>query len=244
MSFETVPMEPESNVWDGPLTPRLDLDEGAEKGGAYRQLRPEDLAGELPSVSIGRPEVLRSVKSTTPHGFRAIAERDFYLVRLWCSFRDSNSEIEFHHATFSIQLSCPPGQGPAVAHDMYPSEVLYKVERNKQVSLSPEVKFMEIGGSLGGIDFGFRYDELQPSIYAAGQGESTPTWAFSRTKGYKLRGGKALHLVVRAPADTVRCDAVLDLVAFVAKRNWLPLPMGLFERRGDVPAEPLRVRLW
>ena len=113
-----------------------------------------------------------------------------------------------------------------------------------KVSFSPELKFTTFGGSLGGLDYGFSYPELQPAVVAAGHGESTASWVFATAKGYRLRGGKAVHLVVAAPAGTLDGQVALDLVAFVTKPGFLPLPMGLLNRRGDVPAEPMRVSLW
>ena len=245
MNFEAVPSEPESTLWAGKLSPRLDLEDDAPKGFPHRRLDPDELKTDLPVVSIGTPEVLRSLAGFTPPGLQRVGSRDFYLIRLWCSFRPFESEIQFERAHFKIALSSPDGDGNSpIAHDMYPAEVLYKVERDVQVSLSPEVTFTELGGKLGSLNYGFSYTELQPSIVAAGQGEATPSWAFSRTKGYDLHGGKAVHLVVAAPAGTPHGDAALDIVAYVRKPGRLPLPMGLFEKRGDVPAGPRNVRLW
>jgi hypothetical protein len=127
---------------------------------------------------------------------------------------------------------------------MYPNEVLYEVERNVNVSLSPELTFSEVGGKLGGLQYGFSYTELQPEIQAAGQRQSDPSWTFSRTKGHELAGGKAVHMVVAAPAEAPEGNATLDLIAFVRKPNKIPLPMGLLEKRGPVAGKPLTVRLW
>ena len=97
----------------------------------------------------------------------------------------------FDHAQFKIALaSWEPDTGAVVAHDLYPSEVMHSVKRNVKFTLSPELKFAEIGGKLGGVDFGFEYEELQPSIVAAGQGEATPSWMFAATKASRLLGAE------------------------------------------------------
>jgi hypothetical protein len=245
MTFEAVPTEPNSTLWSGELSPRLDLEDDDSKDFLHRRLDPDELKGDLPIVSIGRPEVVRFVAGVTPPGFQRVGSHDFYVIRLWCSFRDFESEIEFERAHFKVALSSPDGPtGSPIAHDMYPSEVLYKFERDVKISLSPEVKFTNFAGKLGTLDYGFSYTELQPSFVAAGQGEATPSWAFSRTKGYALRGGKAVHLIVAAAAGTAHADAALDVIAYVRKPGLLSLPMGLFEERGNVPAKPLSARLW
>jgi hypothetical protein len=244
--FEVVPSEPASTLWEGALTPRADPGVDGSKDFLKRRLDLEDLNGDLPVVSIGEPEVLRSLAGVAPpEGFERVAARDFYLVRFWCSFRASESGVQFDHAHFRIRLgSGEADAGDPIAHDMYPSEVLHRVKRDVKVSFTPQITFSEIGGSVGGFDYGFSYTELQPSIVAAGQGERTPSWAFSRTKGHAPQGGKAVHLVVATPAGTGTGTAALELEAEVRKPGKLPLPMGLFEKRGDIPAEPLQVRLW
>lgn len=244
MSFEAVPPDPESVLWTGRLSPRLDLADEGSKDLLHRELHASDLKDDLPVVSIGKPEVLRSVSGIpAPAGFERVARRDFYLVRLWCSFR-SESKLRFDHAHFKVALSPSDGAAALVAQDMYPSEVMYQVERDVKVSLSPELTFAEGGGKLGAFDYGFSYTELQPEILAAGQGQSNPSWTFSTTKGHELGGGKAVHLMVSAPADAPHGDATLDLIAFVRKPGRIPMPMGLFEKRGAVPGEALTVRLW
>jgi hypothetical protein len=243
VALEVVPPEPEFTIWEGQLAPHLDPGPEGSKDLLRRRLSLEELETDLPVVSIGKPEVLRSLTRTSPPGYERLGSHDFYLVRFWCSFRAFESDIRFDAAHFRIRLSSSDG-ADLIAHDMYPAEVLYGVERNVQVSISPEVKFTEFGGKLGGLDYGFSYTELQPAIVAAGQGEATPTWGFSPTKGYALRGGKAVHLVVAAPADTLSGKATLDLTADVRKPGRVPLPFGLFDKTADVPVDPLTVTLW
>ena len=244
MSFEAVPLEPRTVLWEGELSLRTDLAAEGTKGVLHRTLSRSDLEGALPAVTIGKPEVLRSVSGIpAPSGFERIGRFDFYLVRLWCSFRPE-SDFSFDRAHFKVALSPSDGEAALIAHDMYPNEVLYEVERNVNVSLSPELTFSEVGGKLGGLQYGFSYTELQPEIQAAGQRQSDPSWTFSRTKGHELAGGKAVHMVVAAPAEAPEGNATLDLIAFVRKPNKIPLPMGLLEKRGPVAGKPLTVRLW
>lgn len=246
VTFEPVPTEPTSTLWQGELVPRQDLqDGGGERGLFNRPLDPDELQGDQPVVTIGTPQVLRALHHEETPGFEPVAARDFYLIRLWCSFHDFASDIRFDRASFTLSLSSASDPGATlVAHDMHPSEVLYEVKRDVGVALSPEVTFLETAAKIGSFSYGFSYTELQPAIVAAGQGESTPRWTFSSTKSRRLQGGKAMHLVVAAPQGTSRGDAELELIAHVTKPGTIPLPMALFAKQGAVPAQPLQVQLW
>jgi hypothetical protein len=242
MSFETVPAEPTSAIWQGELVPRPDIEADISKGLFGRPLRPEDLGTERPVVTIGQPEVLRSLGSMDTPGYEPVVSMEFYVLRLWCSFHDLGTNLRFDKAHFSVSLSS--ADGPVVARDLHPSQVVNSVKRDVNVTLSPEVTFQEIGAKLGSFSYGFSYTELQPVIVAAGHGESAPRWTFSSSKALSLQGGKAMHLLIAAPSGTSRADAELDLLAYVTKPGAIPLPMGMFAREGEVPAEPLKVRLW
>jgi hypothetical protein len=243
-SIEAIPAEPKECLWSGTLGMRPDLEEVVPRG-LGRRLDIESMAGDLPSVSIGRPEVLRAAHAVAPEGFEHVEPKDFYLIRLWCSFLGFRTDLVFDHAHFKIALASPEAdKGAVVAHDLYPSEVMHSVKRNVSFTLSPELKFAEIGGKLGGVDYGFEYEELQPSIVAVGQGEATPSWMFAATRASRLLGGKALHMMVAAPAGTPSAVAKLDLVVHVTKPGFLPLPLGILDAEGEIPAEPVKVKLW
>jgi hypothetical protein len=189
--------------------------------------------------------VLRSLRGVAPEGFEHVEPKDFYLVRLWCSFVGFQTDLVFNHAHFKVTLAAPGAETAAVvAHDLYPSEVMHSVKRNVKFTLSPELKFAQIGGKLGSVDYGFEYEELQPSIVAVGQGEATPSWMFSATKASRLLGGRAVHMMVAAPVKTPTANAELDLIVHVTKPGFLPLPMGILDAKGDIPAKPVKVKLW
>lgn len=245
VTFETVPAEPAATLWEDTLTPRTDLEGDGARSILHPRLKPKDLGGDLPIVSIGQPEVLRSLGSHETPGYEDLAHRDFYLLRLWCSFRDFGTDIDISRAHFKLFLrSGDEGKAPLVARDLYPSQVLHKVKRDVSFTLTPEIKFAEVGVGTGGFDYGFSYEELQPQIVAAGHGEPTPSWTYAKTKSLRLQGGKAMHLIVSAPEGTAHAEAELELTAYLSKPGFIPLPMGLFQKRGEAPPAKLEVRLW
>jgi hypothetical protein len=245
VNFETVPAEPKSTIWEGALAPRPDLERDAARGLFDRRLEPEDLDADLRVVTIGEPEVLRSLGPNETPGYQDLVAKDFYLLRLWCSFHDFGTDLEISRAHFKLALHSRDGTGVRiVARDMYPLQVLHKVKRDVRVALTPEIKFAEVGASLGTLEYGFAYTKLEPTIFAAGHGESTPSWTFARTKSQRLQGGKAMHLVVAAPEGAAQAEADIELIAHVTKPGLIPLPMGLFEKRGEAPPAKLKVGLW
>lgn len=243
--FDKVPAEPAATLWEGTLAPRTDLESDGARSILHPRLKPKDLGTDLPIVSIGEPEILRSLASRETPGYDDLARRDFYLLRLWCSFRDFGTEIDISRAHFKLLLrSSDAGKGRLVARDLYPGQVLHKVKRDVKVALTPEVTFAEVGVAPGGFEYGFSYEELQPQIVAAGHGESTPSWTFAKTKSMRLQGGKAMHLIVAAPEGTAHAEADLELTAYLSKPGFIPLPMGLFQKRGEAPPAKLEMRLW
>jgi hypothetical protein len=245
MGFETVPATPTSTLWTGGLVPTGELETDGARDLLHPQLTIDDLKGSGPVVSIGSPDVLRSLNPVDRPGFARVNPTDFYLVRLWCSFHHYESELRFDRARLKISLVCPTDRSVSlIAHDMHPAELLYKVKRDLRVTLGPDVKFLELGASVGSVDWGFSYEELQPQILAVGQGESEASRAFAPTRGRRLQGGKQLHLVVAAPRGTQSGEIELDFRASVTKPGFASLPMGLFTKRGDAPSKTLRARLW
>jgi hypothetical protein len=244
VSFETVPTQPATVLREEELVPRLDIERDSARGLLDRPLQPEDLGTDRAVVTIGQPEVLRALSSMEIPGFARVEPQDFYLLRLWCSFHDFDTDLRFERAHFRVSLSSPDDGRGIVARDMHPSEVMHRVKRDVNVTLSPEVTFQEVSANLGSFSYGFTYTELQPVILAAGQGETEPSWTFSRSKAQALQGGKAVHLLVAAPAGTSSADAQIELVAQVTKPGMIPLPMGIGAKKGNVPAEPVKARLW
>ena len=125
-------------------------------------LNSEDLRRGLPILSIGLPETwdLSALypPDKLPQWLRAkLDESDFYIVRFSCSFRPVPNEKKIEWARFIVQLY-PGEEGQPIAFDLHPLMVAQEIKHNVKVTLSPTIKFQELGlgASLGGIDFGLR----------------------------------------------------------------------------------------
>jgi hypothetical protein len=243
-----VPNEVKHALWEGSL--ELATDEAADtierglpddsQSEAFHPYKPR----ELPVVSIGLPEVwplasLYRSKPMSPFLQASLKDADFYFVRLVCSFRPNTSTL-IDWARFSIALLPDTSGRQPLAFDLHPSMVYQKIQHHVKVVLNPTLKFQEIEGGLGEIEFGLEYPELQPIITASGIGEAVPSWDYETARGLRVQGSKFMHLLLKAPKGMVSGEAVLDLVANVGTRGFrLPI-LGSRAK----PEPHLSVRLW
>jgi len=166
-------------------------------------------------------------------------EADFYIVRFSCSFRPVPDEKQIEWARFIVQLYSGI-EGQPIAFDLHPLMVTQEVKHSVKVTLSPTLKFQEIGASFGGMDFGLEYTELHPIISATGIGEAQPSWDYEEAKGLKVQGSKFMHMLLRVPKSMRPVEAFLDLIADVKIRDQvLRLNVG----KKEVTARSLKVRL-
>jgi len=214
-------------LWEGALEPATD--EAVERVGrewAARGVKENahDAVRDLPLASIGRPEVWALPElyppDKMPYSLRAkLGEADFYLVRLACSFRPRKEQSRVEWARLTVHLLPDSTARQPIAFDLHPLMVTQEVRRNVKVTLSPSLKFQEIGAEIGGVEFGFEYPELQPLISASGAGEEKPSWDYEEAKGAMVQGSKWMHLLAKAPKGMETVRAILDLVADVRVRD-------------------------
>jgi hypothetical protein len=237
-------------LWEGPLEPATEeAVERLSRELAVKEVK-ADVQGvirDLPIISIGRPEVGTLAQVYPPAKMPPILqakleEADFYLVRLACSFRPKRDEAQVEWARFLVYLLPGDAGHQPIAFDLHPLLVTQEVRRNVKVTLSPALKFKEIEADVGGVEFGFEYQELQPIISASGAGEDKPSWDYVAHKGIFVQGSKWMHLLVKAPKGMPSGQVVLDLAADVQVRS-SRLPVLVFRKRKEAEAH-LTVRLW
>ena len=230
-------------AWEAPLSFTPLLPQGPGNPIAIAQ-------DELPIVSIGRPDTWRVADlygaRTLPRAIRTkLKDNEFLLLRLYCSLRPRKNPIVT--ATFRIALSrTSPIFGQfgaevdpdrqrglresrsaplieATLFDMHPMTVVTPVHRTMTISLNPTLKFHEVEAGIGAATFGFQYDWLEPSVTAAGLGESFGDWKFQRTPSVPLQGAKWMHAVVKAPRSKSDQPSLRARVSFIAtvERGWL-----------------------
>lgn len=245
-----VPEVIENVLWKGVMEPATD--EAVERVNlewAAQGLRtePGDVARELPFVSIGRPEVWTLVQIFAPQKVPPslsvkLKEADFYLARFACSFRAKRDDTRIEWARFLVHLIPDSAARQPIAFDLHPVGVTQEVRRNVKVSVNPALKFYEVEASIGGVEFGVEYSELQPIISASGAGEAVPSWDYTASRGTLVQGSKWMHILLKVPKGMSQCRAILDLTADVLVRG-SQLSVLVFRDRKQAEAH-LTVRLW
>ena len=207
----------------------------------------EDDVRDLPVVSIGKPEhvPLREVYAELPPSVAEnLGSDDYYLVRLTCSFLPAKGELEIDWARFLVHLLEDAAGRRPVVFDLYPQDVTQAVEHDLRVTLTPSVKFTEVEASAGGVAFGYKYSELQPSVTAVTVDDGAKAvWDYERAKGSPVRGWKKMYLLVKAPPEMQAGEARIELAADVLIRGRIPLPV-VFQRRREIAAQGVTARLW
>jgi hypothetical protein len=227
---------------EGPLElDPQDLDAVRSEGGV------EGLAGldprDMPEVAIGDPQawpltVLYPIDRMPPEMRSRIAEAQFYIVRLHCSFRPKQNEIEIDWARFAVELLALDDGEPPRAEAMHPEEEVNEVATSRKLTLSPSLSFEAVDVSAGEIAFGIDYKALEPRVWGARDPPNTPSWDYQPTRTQKLQGSREMHLLVRAPIDSKGANARLHLAADL-KRTRL---IGRAKLRRD--QAPLEATLW
>jgi hypothetical protein len=231
-------------LWEGEFqTPLENEVVRAERGGAGTVVAPTD----LPLITIGKPETWQLTELYSPSKMPAAIKAkldtdDFYLIRFCCSLRTREKESAIDFARFQVDLKADKQGRQPIAFDLHPVFVNTELKRSVKVGLSPSVKFTEIEASIGGVDFGIEYTELQPVISANGIGEALPSWDFSSTKSLRLQGVKCMHAVVRAAKGTSKGAATIDVSADVRVKG--SLLSVLLRRNRKQLEQDLTVRLW
>jgi hypothetical protein len=239
-------VDPPPTLWEGRLAiVESDIVERykGEQPGVGQVTAPR----ELPSVSVGQPQVWPLVElfeeETVPAMIRQrLADHDYYLVRLSCSFRVRPNDLEIEWARFSIALETDHTGRQPLAVDLHPMTVAHKVQRDVKVALKPSLKFgpVTVGGLEAGV--GLQYTLLEPEVSAAGVGEPTASWDYQATKITPLRGSKCMHLLVEAPTGMTAGEATINLDADLLHGGHR-LPAILRRREAD-QAEPFKTSLW
>jgi hypothetical protein len=168
---------------------------------------------------------------------------DFYLIRLFCSFRPVPGRARVGWARFHVFLRPDSLGRQPIAYDISPVDVTQEVKRRLKFTLAPMLKFQSVEAEVGSLEFGLEYPELHPIIVGAGVGEAMPTWDYQVAKGMAgIQGAKWMHLLVKAPKGMPAATAQLALTAQIYVESvsaWIPSVMGPAEQGAR-----LEVQLW
>jgi hypothetical protein len=240
-------------LWEGSLEP--ETDEAVER--TQRELATQDVRiafqddiRNLPTVSIGRPEIWHLSEVYAPNKMplllqSKLEESDFYLIRATCTFRPLVQRVRLSWARFLIHLLPDTSDRQSLVYDLHPKDVYQEVKRQVKVALSPNLNFQQVGVEVGGLEFGIEYPELQPIITAGGLGEDVADWNYEEARGIRLQGSKTMHLLIKVPTGMPSGWATLGLVAdVIVGGSLLPVLPALLRQDRQEVTDPMTVQLW
>jgi hypothetical protein len=189
--------------------------------------RDEDLykiLNKLSVISIGEPEASSFSDIYSPRKMdrpiRAMLKKaDFHHVRLACSFNPNSDEERIKKALFVIRLHRDSKGNQPIISDMHPIAASCERKKNINVMISPQLKFLEIGASLGGMTYNEEYIENEPTISAIGIGEHQAKWNYKSVAGNEVQGSKKMHMLLRVPKGMEFVYATMYLIAEIQVRG-------------------------
>jgi hypothetical protein len=171
------------------LGPPLDM-ETLEWGDSAGERRMDKGGGPPPvTATLGQP--LGWWGPDRPGGRRT--DR-WMIVRFAASYRaDPGSKVEWSRLTVDL----PQTTGSRlIVTDQYPEDVLDEEQRDIQLSLSPQLKLMEVGASLGSVSTTIKVARVIPVITPWGGQEGSFGWDLASTNKYPITGVRHFYAVI------------------------------------------------
>lgn len=180
-------------------------------------------------IALARPLVRRMdvsvVDADTRPFLEAAVDREYYLVRLGCSFRHDSQE-PFTSAWLEADLR--PGDdnpdGVVSAWSLYPVSQSDPAEMTRQVEIDPSLKLTGVAGVS--VDVGVsgkkstqaNYTSSMVFLEGLGAGTSSPAWSFTRTDAHEIRGEFWLNFVAEVSAGH-SAEGVISAGATIQRRT-------------------------
>jgi hypothetical protein len=224
----------EESWFEDELLPTDATIEGAVKGA--RGVSTKDVQAEARGiVRADRPRWRRLEAS--PEQLTSGVPTTLYQVRLGFQFdvpeAGRKSGAHFVYARCAAYLWPAAGGEPQpTVYDLYPSDLYEGEPRKVAVKFAPELKVLDVGGSLGEISTDVAVGQVEPVVVGwPGEGESAPYWEL-RPLSKKLLGVRHLWLLVEVPEG---CSGarLAALVEGDLQTRFGPIPIGPRKRMWD-----------
>lgn len=130
------------------------------------------------------------------------------LVRFAVSFRaEPGTEVEW--ARLSVDLPQTPDDH-AIVIDQYPDDFLDEEQRDLHLTLSPQLKFMQVSASLGAASASIQIAKVTPVISSWGGQEASFGWDLTRTDRHPIVGVKHFYAIISCPSPELAMSLGID----------------------------------
>jgi len=187
-------------------------------------------------ISFIPPQVSHSTVLITPDR----TKRDLYLIRIPFTLHEPAENKYYQKFIFQIELY----NRDTVAFDLIPKNVSSKENVIKTYTISPQLKFKGVEGTLGGIDNKISFESLYPIITAFGEGENRFYWIYTSQQDQPVHPGtKYAVIILDVPRGTksvngnIYCEAVISQKIFGkllprhARTSYYPIKWNLSEAK-------------
>jgi hypothetical protein len=205
--------EPEEIIWTNTL--RLRSEDRIRVIDTYTS----STQNQLPEVSIGKPECWNLVdlyEEVPPEITLRLREANFFVVKLFCSFRPPQG-MQISKAEYRVELLSEPANSNPTVYDLFPLRVEHEIRETQKMGFNPEFKLGEAFKlSTTTIETGIEYSFLEPIVYADGLGENIARWTYQKNKQTSILGSRKMILVIKASNQInqikVRLSVSADIV--------------------------------
>jgi nucleoside phosphorylase len=150
---------------------------------------------------------------------------DLYLVIIPFTLHKAAGNNYYERVTFVINLTTPG----ATAFDLFPKTITTLVNKTKTYTLSPQGRIEEVESGQKGAGGLIRFNALNPTITAFGEGESKFYWVYQGNVERKEVIPETKHalVVLRIPHGTRFVDGTISYEVVIAKKllgGWRSTP--------------------
>jgi hypothetical protein len=220
--------EPQEIIWENTLQPRSDV----RIRGIYTYT--SCAQNQLPEVSIGKPECwnLVDLYEEVPREITLkLREANFFVVKLFCSFRPPQ-DMQVSKAEYKVELLSEPANLNLTVYDLFPLKVEHEIRETQKMGFNPELKLGEAFKlSTTTIETGIEYSFLEPIVYADGLGENIARWTYQKNRQTNILGSRKMILLIQASNQInqikVRLSVCADIVfqGNILSKFFLPSPL-------------------
>jgi hypothetical protein len=185
------------------LGPLLDMDVLDWDGGPGERLlnRP---AGPPPAIAtLGQP-----LGWWGPDRSGGKETDQWMIVRFAVSYRtDPGSTMEWSRLT--VDLPEVAGR-QLIVTDQYPEDVLDQEQRDVHLSLSPQLKLMQVSASLGTAETTIKVARVIPVVSPWGGQEASFGWDLTSTDKHPITGVRHFYAVISCPGPEISVSLGVD----------------------------------
>jgi len=143
------------------------------------------------------------------------SKRDLYLIRLPFTLHETTENKYYQKVRFQIGFK----NRDAIAFDLLPKNVTTEENVIKTYTLSPQLKFKGVEGSIGGITNTISFESLHPFITAFGEGESLFYWIYTSQQEQSVSPGtKNAIIILDVPHGTKSVNGYIFCEAIISHR--------------------------